>query len=67
MTLCDVGDGVGWSVSHCGVLVGSCCLDSLHHSPDLSHQLLPQQETLEALVVQQRVQQHPLVHLCQGM
>ena len=35
-----VGDCVGRSVPHCGLLVGSSCLDSLHHRPVPGHQLL---------------------------
>ena len=50
-----VGYCVGRSVPHCGFLVGSSCLDSLHHSPVPGHQLLQKQEAPEAPVVQQCV------------
>ena len=57
---------MGWRVSHCGVLVGGRCIDCLHRGPDPGHQLHPQQEAPQASLVQQCLQQHPLVHLCQG-
>ena len=46
-----VGDCLGGSVPHCGFLVGSSCLDSLHHCPVPGHQLLQKQEAPEASVV----------------
>ena len=62
----SAGDSMGRSVSHCRVLVGSCCPDSFHCCPVPGDQLLPQQEALEAPVVQQCFQQHSMVYLCQG-
>ncbi len=62
-----VGDCLGRSVPHCGFLVGSSCLDSLHHCPVPGHQLLQKQEAPETSVVQQCVEQHPVVYLCQGV
>ena len=50
-----VGDSMGRSVPHCGFLVGSSCLDSLHRCPVSCHQLLQEQEAPEASVVQQCV------------
>lgn len=60
------GDCMGRCVSHCGLLVGRRRPYSFHHCPDSGHQLLPQQEAFQASVVQQRLQQHSVVHLCQG-
>ena len=48
-------------------MVGSGGLDSFHCCPVPGHQLLQEQEALEAPLVQQRLQQHPMVYLCQGM
>lgn len=62
----SAGDCMGRGVSHCGLLVGRRRPHSFHHCPDSGYQLLPQQEASQASVVQQRLQQHSVVHLCQG-
>ncbi len=46
-----VGNCVGWSVSHCGVLVGSCGFDSFYCGSIPGDQLLQEQEAPEASVV----------------
>ena len=61
-----VGDSLGGSFPHCCLLVGSCGADSFHHRSVSGHQLLQKQEAHEATLVQQCLQQHPMVHLCQG-